>query len=367
MADFVNCSGFSNGQLDALVALRGVTSAIVCILLVAFLIVMCINRSRLGLGQEKQWLKISLFVLFGMSICYLAVLSLGPVYHLLPPANAGTWCAIFGCFNQILSVLQITLFFISIRPIMTSLCSKLLCGHERKRCFNAKCMVRLWIRTTLVFAVIVVIVSLIAPFITHTYGEYGGWCWIYHTDKNCKRVVSGFLEQILLWMVFYVYIALTCMFLTLVAPILLLIIVVLKICTNTKDYKPLQPTCSKHMFREYTFQMIILVTLFLDFAHLGFKSPVHHYNLPLWLVFALFTPVIEFFIPLSFLLYICFGRKNSGISRSNLEDGNRSRDSCEDKETMALPSIKTSTLSTDYGTANEDPSWTYVCNMMGKK
>ena len=316
MLNFANCSEFSEGQLDALVALRGGTSAIACVALVAFLIVICTCRSKFGLDKDEKWLRVSLFALFGVSICYLAVLSFSVLYHLLPPANAGTWCAIFGCFGQILSVLQVTLLFVNTGPILMTLCSDMSGQRESYR-RNANRAVKLLMVATVAFAVLIMIVSAIIPFVTRTYGEYGGWCWIHSRDKNCKQSITGFLEQIFLWVAFHVFISLVCVIITLMAVMLLL-----KKCWKVKKLSESSKTLPeiKKICRKYTFQVVILIPLFLDVAHFASKSHVHRYDFTLWVVYALASPIIGFFIPFSFFLYIKYGEKYNDGCRDNSEN-----------------------------------------------
>ena len=93
MPHFHNCSGFSDSQLTILTALRGGTSAVACVAATVLLIVTCACRSKLGLSHgrresEDRHLKVGLFALFGVSISYLTMLSLGVVYHLLPDPSA---------------------------------------------------------------------------------------------------------------------------------------------------------------------------------------------------------------------------------------------------------------------------------------
>jgi len=37
------------------------------------------------------------------------------------------------------------------------------------------------------------------PFITHTYGLAGAWCWIKATDADCSKLEAGVIEQFTLW------------------------------------------------------------------------------------------------------------------------------------------------------------------------
>jgi len=76
----------------------------------------------------------------------------------------------------------------------------------------------------------------------------------------------------------------------------------------------------KKICRKYTFQVVILIPLFLDVAHFASKSHVHRYDFTLWVVYALASPIIGFFIPFSFFLYIKYGEKYNDGSRDNSEN-----------------------------------------------
>ena len=56
------------------------------------------------------------------------------------------------------------------------------------------------------------------PWINSRYGDAGHWCWIEAWDESCKRVIDGFIEQILLW---YLWVFLMMAFTTVVTAITL--------------------------------------------------------------------------------------------------------------------------------------------------
>ena len=222
MSHFANCSGFSDSQLTILTALRGGTSAIACVAATVLLIVTCPCQSKLGLSRresEDRHLKVGLFALFGVSISYLTMLSLGVVYHLLPASgsSARKWCMAFGYFDQLLSVTQITLLFTNTKPIVDFLWSEITRGREQTIC----CVV--WgLMGTVIGLASAILISSFVPFITETYGEVCVWCWIFTIDKNCQVVIAGFLEQIFLWILYQVFISILCILMILTSVILFL-------------------------------------------------------------------------------------------------------------------------------------------------
>ena len=298
MSHFANCSGFSDSQLTILTALRGGTSAVACAAATVLLIFTCACQSKLGFRdvRRERCLRVDFFALFGVSISYLIVLSLGVVYHLLPASSAGMWCAMLGFFNQMLSVAQITLLFINTNPIMDFLWSEVTRGREQACWCKKSWLVSCLMGTVIVLAALILISSFV-PFITETYGEVCVWCWILTIDKDCKVLVAGFLEQIFLWIIYQTLISLIC-----IVMILTAIILFLKVCA----YKNRQQSY-KYLFFKYIFQLIILVPIFTDFADVVFKPHTHHYSFILWLYYAMAPPISGFLIPFSFLLYIKFG------------------------------------------------------------
>ena len=307
MSNFANCSGFSDSQLTILTALRGGTSAVASITTTVLLIVACTCQSKLGVaGRQDRYLKVGLFALFGVSISYLIMLSLALVYHLLPDPSAGRWCAAFGFFVQILSVIQITLLFTSTYPIVEFLWSEITRACQHRVCCKKNCVVRGLMGTVIVLAALILLYSFV-PFITKTYGEVCVWCWIFTVNKNCKVHVAGFLEQIFLWNIYKIFISLMCLIMMLASLILFF-----KACAYMRRYHNLDDGHDyKHLLFKYIFQLIILIPVFVDFSYVVFNHQTHHYSFILWVYFAIAPPVTALLIPLSFLLYMKFGNAGS--------------------------------------------------------
>ena len=281
MSHFANCSGFSETQVALLAKLRGSASVAACVANLILLTVTCACQSKLKFGQEKKWLKVYLFALYGVSISYLSVLSLSVVYHLLPASSAGTWCTVFGFFDQILSVIQITLLFINTNPIMLFLWSEITRGHKQTVCCKKNWISRGSVSTAIVLAAMIVISSIV-PFITGTYGEVGGWCWIFSIGEYCEMLVVGLMEEILLLIVYQILISLMCLLMILTAVILFL-----RACVRRLSvYHNLD---AKHdyiyLFFKYFFQLIILLPSVFNFASVTLTDPIHHYSFSLWVFF----------------------------------------------------------------------------------
>jgi len=94
----------------------------------------------------------------------------------------------------------------------------------------------------------------------------------------------------------------------------------------------------KKTCRKYTFQVVILIPLFLDVAHFASKSHVHRYDFTLWVVYALASPIIGFLIPLSFFLYVKYGKKCNDGSVNNPEGNDRPMHNTADVPAVHPPS-----------------------------
>ena len=302
MSLFANCSGFNETQIAILAGLRGGTSAIAVIATIVLLVVTIVRRA--GLGKDKMF-KVYLFTLFGVSISYLTVLSLSVVHHLLPDPSAGIWCASFGFLHQNLSVIQITLLFTATYPIVACLLSG---GPKENISGKKKCVLRGFTRIVIVLAALMVTFSFV-PFLTGTYGEVGGWCWIISIDEHCEVLVVGLMEQIFLWIIYHTLISLICILMVVTAVILLLRACFFKIrhFHRVKD----KHHDYKHISIKYIFQLFILVPILFYSGDIVLVAHINHYSFTKWVLYAIAVPISVLVIPLSFLLYIKFGNAGS--------------------------------------------------------
>ena len=307
MSPFANCSGFSEKQITILAALRGGTSAVAAVATIVLLVVTCAYRSKLG--RESKWLQKYLYALFGVSISYLTVLSLGVVHHLLPDPSAGRWCTAFGFLDQILSVIQITFLFIVIMVVFRP------CGQDKIISGKKKWVWGGIMGTAIVLAVLMVIASFV-PTITGTYGEIGGWCWILSIDEDCEVLFVGLMEQIFLWIIYHALISLIC-----ILMVLRVVILFLWACIRSCRAGHYHNLDGRHglqyLIYKYIFQLIILVPIFVDFVDFVLVAHVCHYSFILWVLFAIAPPISGFLIPFSFLLYIKFCNDGSQDSSPN--------------------------------------------------
>ena len=363
MSVFANCSGFSEGQITTLAALRGGTSALTVMATIELLVVTCAFQSKLIKTDRR--VKVQLFALFGVSITYLTVLSLGVVHHLLPDPSAGRWCEAFGFFDQLLSVTQITFLFIVFIEVFG------LRGSEEKISRRKKWILRL-LQGTVIFVAVLMWIACIVPFITGTYGEVGGWCWISSIDENCEVLVVGLMELVFLWIIYHALITLICILIVLTVVILSVgaCIFMYSKKKERREYDSLGLVDDKHDFKhllcKYIFQLIILVPMFLVLVEVVLVAHIHHYNFTVWVLLATAPPLSGFSIPLSFLLYIKFSGAGPGDHlprpQNNPPARAPNRHSTVDlrggiQEQAYIGVEQEDKASTTWMTADDNPSW----------
>ena len=65
-------------------------------------------------------------------------------------------------------------------------------NFENSRCFEG-------VTLALAFVVVPILFSTIPFYKSQMYGLSGAWCWIKTTDKNCREIKAGVIEQFVVW------------------------------------------------------------------------------------------------------------------------------------------------------------------------
>lgn len=352
---FANCSREVSIEVRTLAGLRGSASAVALLLTVGLLMI----TYYCGVARGKKWVKVSLYVLYGSSISYLVVLYIS-VFHILYPSSwISVWCKVFGFFDQVLSVLLISMLLVNIHPTVTILLSHINHGHDEVMGCKKNKIVRVFLGVV-VLVTFLMIISSIAPFITDTYGPVGGWCWITVKDK-CKHVSVGLLEQMLLWYIFYTIISLICIILMLMA----VSIFVKEVCRNYNHKAHQQhPNQNTHQYKKHctvfgkvVIQLIVLVPILIDFIIFGLRAS-GNYSPLVWVIFAVGPPTIGFLIPLSIMLYIQYRPDEPNATPSGAERHNLNSQANFNKSYGALQGEKTTeavfSTTSDYHTARDE-------------
>lgn len=207
---FQNCSGFTNTQLQILAFARGLTAVVCCavlltvLLLLLVLVVFTQQRNRLC-GSAVKRLTIGLIA---VNAAYQLPLALHLIHYYDPKENVV--CIVDGFFDQYLASIQLYLtlgiflvLFIKVLKVSTSW--KRVDGcYEKTQANPFTCCGLKISRLEITIFTSVCIFPLLyvwVPFVTDSYGPYGGWCWIRSFDKNCSTHIAGMWEHIWIWYV----------------------------------------------------------------------------------------------------------------------------------------------------------------------
>ena len=343
-------------QVRILIGIRGSASAVALLLTVGLLMI----TRHYAVAQGKKWLKVSLYVLFGSSISYLAVLYVSIFYIIFPSSWSGIWCQIFGFLDQITSILLTGMLLINIHPSVTTIVNYVIYkghGHAEhcccRNCIKRRRITRIYVGIILVVTILEMIPSFV-PFLVGTYGPFGGWCWI-SDEENCKRskkLSTGLWEQIFLWYTIEAIDILICIIIMLTA----MGVSIKMVCydyrsinqgENSHETPENRDSCQKRAkgFGKAIIQLIILVPVNLDIILFGLRASGNN-NLPVWVLNALLPPAIAFLIPLSLIFYIqC--RQNEAKTTAPLDTSQNEYGTLRQPEEIDIIS------SSDYNTARE--------------
>ena len=207
---FQNCSGFTNTQLQILAFARGLTAVVCCAVLLAVLLLLLVlvvftqQRNRLCVSAVKR-LTIGLIA---VNAAYQLPLALHLIHYYDPKENVV--CIVDGFFDQYLASIQLYLtlgiflvLFVKVLKVSTSW--KRVDGcYEKTQANPFTCCGLKISRLEITIFTSVCILPLLyvwVPFVTDSYGPYGGWCWIRSFDKNCSTHIAGMWEHIWIWYV----------------------------------------------------------------------------------------------------------------------------------------------------------------------
>lgn len=307
-----NCSqDLGINHVRILAGLRGSISAVALLLTVGLLMI----TRHYAAAKGKKWFKVSLYVLFGSSISYLAVLYVSIFYVIFPSSWSVTWCQIFGFLDQITGIFLTGMLLINIHPSVTLI---LIANYEAhiELCVCKNCRKMKWI--TGIYVVIIFVVTIFemipsfVPFIVGTYGPFGGWCWI-GDEENCKQSrkpsTVSLREQIFLWYMIEAINILICITIMLMA-----------VCISAKRACRKEGKTQKAAFGKAIAQLlIILVPVGFDLVFFGLRASVTN-HISVWVVLALLPPAIAFLIPLSLMIYIQFENKYRAVMAPSPDD-----------------------------------------------
>ena len=276
---FMNCSGFTDGEIKLVAGLRCGLASLACLVLIIVLVALVIiskaKRTQLC-GSVVRRLAIWLTA---VTVVYEFVLALSLVNYFIPIDEA--FCEFDGFMNQYFGSVQLVFalvisFIVFAQTTGENWAVKLQQFAEKKA---ISC-------TEVVFVLVVFIFPALfdwIPFITNSYGSTGPWCWIHSIEENCATHIAGLAEQIALWTVPFVLVA----FLTLLFFIRALWLLSCRagLCYSFTSLSFLLTTCAMCILE--------VVTRFYSF---------NRHDLSAWVAYAISAPIGQVAIPLALLV-----------------------------------------------------------------
>jgi len=146
-------------------------------------------------------------------------------------------------------------------------------------------------------------------FIKDGYGEIRGWCWIKSRGSDCKPFLEGILRQVFLWYFWCII----CGIVTLV----FLFKIVYTMRSNAKQHSGKADRLAKEFRKREGEGLLLLIYLsvfhivnFLELVGGTISYTVSDNLFPLWVIYAVLTPVCVAAIPTAFLVVMCYRNRD---------------------------------------------------------
>ena len=153
-------------------------------------------------------------------------------------------------------------------------------------------------------------------FIMDGYGETGGWCWIRSRGSGSDCVLlGGILRQVFLWYFWCVLCG--------IVTLAFLFKIVYTMRSNAKQHSGNADRLAKEFRRREREGLLLLIYLGIFHAVNFLKLVTISDLFPLWLIYAVLSPVSATIIPIAFLVAVCcfYNKKNhSTCCRCNCKD-----------------------------------------------
>ena len=284
---FKNCSNFTDEQIKLVAGLRCGFASLAClaliIVLVALVIISKSKRTQLCCGNLVRRLAIWLTA---VTVVYEFVLALS-LADLIPIDEK--LCEFDGFMNQYVGSVQLIFalvisFLVFAQTTGDKWAVKLQQFAERKA-FSWKEGVFL-----LVVFIIPALVDWI-PFTTNSYGSTGPWCWIHIREENCTIHRAGLAEQIVLWTIPFLLVA--------ILTIALFARALWLLCRRDGNAAGLCYSITSLSFLLTTCAMYILEVVTRSYSF-------HRHDLGAWVAYAISAPIGQVAIPLAVLVPLHF-------------------------------------------------------------
>ena len=320
-AALANCSDLTEAKFKQLVLIRGIGSFVALLFTVALLFLLCCGPG-LKKCTQKACFVLSLVIACIFHLLFLT-LSIGHEY-----APNKYFCIALGFFDEFLNLMLLqylllcsTLFL----PVVLS-AYKMMCKRkqnyiemrEDSRSNNRVCSLcsnRMLVSGVAIFLMTAIVIAMsVAPIITGSYGLAGPWCWIISRDENCDLDKTGFIEQITLWTVPFVLVALWTIIL-----IAIILLVIFSLCCWERKCR-LRYNGVQYGIPLLFLSLIFVMCLFECILHFQFNS--YTTNFGLLVTFALQTPFMAILITSSMVVYFYCSTKQGSVASNESVNNN---------------------------------------------
>ena len=365
----VNCSLFNASQATTLALVRGGAGIATFIANMAALLLIIFYQA-VGTVLQRLFLYLTISSL-GVSLGFSLEMEHVRYYHKRHKGE-GELCRAVGFIVQYTEWVELLITFGITLYLLGSICHKTRRGAYQELAGSSQHLPRCQILLEVFFVTFCVVFPAAinwVPFLDHTYGQAGPWCWIKSIRTDCTEKLEGFWEQVGLWYIPFL----------LIGGLSFAVIITM---TVTFCYWACR-FGEAHTIRKLVFRGVLLVVAFIIFLVMSsvevglrfddhFRGTYEHYAW--WVGYAVLTPLSMFLIPFAFLAYLysvdklkmeniqeagrkwkkdlthCFGcRDKSGEHGSRLEDAS------------AKPSDRKSTRSTSHFTPEHDTTSCVEC------
>ena len=285
---FKNCSNFTDEQIKLVAGLRCGFASLACLVLIIVLVALVIiskaKRTQLC-GSVVRRLAIWLTA---VTVVYEFVLALSLAY--LIPIDEKL-CEFDGFMNQYVGSVQLIFaLVISFLVFAQTTGDKWACAVKLQELAIRKPLS--WTEGGVLFLVFTIpaLVGLI-PLTTNSYGSTGPWCWIHIREENCTIHTAGLAEQIVLWAIPFLLVA--------ILTIVLFARALWLLCCRDGNGAGL---C--YSITSLSFLLTTCAMCFLEVATRSYSF--HRHDLGAWVAYAISAPIGQVAIPLALLVPLHF-------------------------------------------------------------
>jgi len=159
------------------------------------------------------------------------------------------------------------------------------------------------------------------PFVVRNghYGPYGPWCWISRMERDCKRSVSGLMEELLIWYIPFGFVSVLSL-LCILIMVAYLVYIYYKVRNEGKMRAKLRTVISDYCLL-LPFLIIFTLVCLIEVSVVLFKSK-YFKTFGAWALYAAVTPIGAVAVPIGFLIFFIRKQKDIPLQKVDLVESN---------------------------------------------